>query len=106
MLLRRVRLLSGVFSRKLTPLQPIAEIPTKKSSPGVFLLASPRGGLEVRLSIQEAINEAWANSRTDPAAKAAWDEYFPDGRKPSVEAFIAHLGNRLSAGENPPYLLK
>lgn len=62
--------------------------------------------LEVRLSIQEAINEAWANSRTDPAAKAAWDEYFPDGRKPSVEAFIAHLGNRLSAGENPPYLLK
>lgn len=62
--------------------------------------------LEVRLSIQEAINEAWANSRTDPSAKAAWDEYFPDGRKPSVEAFIAHLGNRLSAGENPPYLLK
>lgn len=62
--------------------------------------------LEVRLSIQEAINEAWANSRTDPAAKAAWDEYFPDGRKPSVEAFIAHLGNRLSAGENPTYLLK
>ena len=71
-------------------------------------MAARDGGavLEVRLSIQEAINEAWANSRSDPEAKAAWDKYFPDGRKPSVEQFIVHLGRRLSAGENPPYLIR
>jgi len=62
--------------------------------------------LEVRLSIQQSIDEAWALSRSDPAAKAHWDKLFPDGKKPSVDAFICRLGQEMSAGNNPPYLLK
>ena len=61
---------------------------------------------QVRRWIQEAIDEAWVNSRGDPAAKAKWDTYFPDGHKPTLEEFMVHLGNQLSAGEDPPYLLK
>lgn len=48
---------------------------------------------EVRASVKEAIDEAWAFSRHDPAAKAAWDRYFPSGKKPTVEAFIVHLAD-------------
>lgn len=51
--------------------------------------------LKVRKDMQDAIDEAWEISRTDPAAKAAWEEYFPGGEKPSLEQFIATLGLRL-----------
>ena len=51
--------------------------------------------LHVRKDMQEAIDEAWEISRTDPAAKAAWEEYFPGGKKPSLEQFIATLGLRM-----------
>lgn len=48
---------------------------------------------EVRASIQEAIDEAWNNKTTDSAA--AWLRYFPNGKKPSIEQFIATLGSEL-----------
>ncbi len=51
--------------------------------------------LQVRKDMQEAIDEAWEISRTDPAAKAAWEEYFPGGEKPTLEQFIATLGRRV-----------
>lgn len=41
--------------------------------------------------MQEAIDAAWAT--TDPAAKAYQEQLFPAG-KPTVEEFIAVLGNR------------
>lgn len=50
---------------------------------------------QCRADMEEAIDEAWKTSRQDPAAKAAWDKYFPDGQKPSVEEFIMVLGTKL-----------
>ena len=49
--------------------------------------------LQIRKDMQEAIDEAWAASRTDPAARATWEVYFPGGEKPSLEQFIARLGS-------------
>lgn len=51
--------------------------------------------LQIRKDMQEAIDEAWAASRTDPAARDAWEKYFPGGEKPSLDQFIATLGLRL-----------
>lgn len=44
---------------------------------------------EIRASMQEAIDEAWATA--DPAAKARQLELFPDGKKPTVEHFMLTL---------------
>lgn len=59
----------------------------------------------VRRSIQETIDDAWARAQQDPDLKATWTTYFPSGQKPTPEEFIVHLGRRISAGEDPPYLL-
>ena len=48
---------------------------------------------QIRREIQECIDDAWANKTRESAA--AWLEYFPDGRKPSVEKFIVTLGKRI-----------
>ena len=55
---------------------------------------------QCRKDMAEAIDEAWENSRGDPAALAVWNEYFPSGQKPSVEEFIAVLGNRIKTEQN------
>lgn len=61
--------------------------------------------LETRLEIQLAIDEGWQKSQADPEALERWQQLFPSGRKPSVEEFICRLGQEMSAGNNPPYLL-
>lgn len=47
---------------------------------------------EVRKSIAEAIDEAYA--ATDPAARTKWEELFPEG-KPTPEAFITRIAQEL-----------
>ena len=51
--------------------------------------------LQCRRDMQAAIDEAWANSRKNPEAKAAWDRYFPSGQKPTLEEFMVVLAGRL-----------
>ena len=51
--------------------------------------------LQVRKDMQEALDEAWETSRNDPAARDAWERYFPGGEKPALDQFIATLGRRL-----------
>ena len=62
---------------------------------------------EIQDSIQEAIDEAWELSRSDPAMKAHWDQLFPDGKKPSREEFINRLALELHTREamsNNPFM--
>lgn len=46
-----------------------------------------------RRDMQEAIDEAWANSGN--GTTEAWRRYFPSGKKPSVEEFILVLSGEL-----------
>lgn len=50
---------------------------------------------QCRADMQEAIDEAWANSRSDPESKEKWAEYFPAGKKPSVEEFMMVLSEKI-----------
>lgn len=51
---------------------------------------------ECQDEMQAALDEAWENSRHDPAARAAWERYFPDGKKPSLEDFMARLAAEIN----------
>lgn len=44
-----------------------------------------------REEMQAALDDAWANSQHDPAARAAWERYFPSGTKPSLEDFMERI---------------
>ena len=46
----------------------------------------------IRQSIQESIDDAWDN-RVSRESTAAWLQYFPDGKKPSVDEFITRLAS-------------
>ena len=49
-----------------------------------------------RAEMQAAIDAGWENSRSDPAAKAYWQQLFPAG-KPTVEEFIAVLSAKVNS---------
>lgn len=49
-----------------------------------------------RAEMQAAIDAAWQTE--DPAARAYWARLFPDGRKPTVEAFICRLAREVQSG--------
>lgn len=57
--------------------------------------------LVARMEMQAAIDEAWENSNN--GTTAAWQMYFPDGRKPTVEEFIAKLGQKLKPTSSKSY---
>ena len=45
----------------------------------------------IRAEMQKALDESWKN----PLASAAWKEYFPDGKKPTVEEFIRVISEKI-----------
>ena len=55
-----------------------------------------------RAEMQQAIDIGWERSQNDPAAKAYWQQLFPAG-KPTVEEFIAVLGNRVRNGNQSDF---
>lgn len=50
---------------------------------------------QCREEMQAALDSGWENALRDPAVKAAWEKYFPDGGKPSLEDFMARLAAEL-----------
>lgn len=81
-----------------------------KAQKTLGILAAQQGCsvAQIRLSIQECIDVAWNNAWTtdDVEAQAHWKQLFPSGKKPTVEQFIVTMAQRLTTGENPPYLRK
>ena len=49
-----------------------------------------------RAEMQAAIDAAWQTE--DLAARVYWARLFPDGRKPTVEAFICRLAREVQSG--------
>lgn len=73
-------------------------IKEKMKAKMVILTLAQRNGTTasaIRASMQEALDEAWNTSRASPESKATWNEYFPSGKKPSVEEFIVRLSNEI-----------
>ena len=51
--------------------------------------------------IQQNIDRSWEAAKSDPEARARWDEYFPNG-KPTPEEYILLLGHALEKREEVP----
>ena len=54
--------------------------------------------MQIKQSIQECINEAWAVSWTpgNIHAQVHWQKLFPGGKKPTVEQFIVGITRQLA----------
>ena len=50
---------------------------------------------QCRREMQAALDEAWATAQQDPEVRSKWAKYFPDGKKPSLEDFMARLAAEL-----------
>lgn len=80
-----------------------------KAKKTLWIMAAQQGCsvADIRGAIQASIDDAWNNAWMpgNLHAQIQWQRMFPGGKKPSVEQFIVVMARKLTAGEDPPYML-
>ena len=80
-----------------------------KAKRTLWILADQHGCsmAHARREIQACIDDAWDRAWMpgNLQAQVNWQLMFPGCKKPTVEQFMVAMARKLTAGEEPPYLL-